>query len=263
MSDAMIARELKEGVLTLTLDRPKANAFNTPMAIELQNAFKDAKKDRAVRSVLLQANGKLFSAGQDVTEFGGEGHVSFRQHLQKTYNPLVLQMRQLEKPILASIQGAAAGAALGLALACDLRIGSPETRFVIGFSGIGLAPDSAVSLMLPAIIGLGRASQVAFYNDPITADQALAWGLLNAVVPADELQQTAWDWALRLAQGPTNAMGLTKRAFNKALLSNLEEILDYEAHNQEIAGEGSDHKEGLAAFVEKRAPDYAKANAGK
>jgi 2-(1,2-epoxy-1,2-dihydrophenyl)acetyl-CoA isomerase len=255
----MIVRELKEGVLVLTLDRPKANAFTTAMAVELQNALKDAKRDKAVRSILLQANGKLFSAGQDVTEFGADGHVSFRKHLQKTYNPLVLQMRQLEKPILAAIQGAAAGAALGLALACDIRIGSPDARFVIGFSGIGLAPDSAVSLMLPAIIGLGRASQAAFYNEPISAEQALAWGLLNAVVPADALPQSAWEWALRLAQGPTNAMGLTKRAFNKALLANLEDVLDYEAHNQEVAGEGSDHKEGLAAFVEKRAPDYAKA----
>lgn len=259
MTEAVIARELKEGVLLLTLNRPKANAFDSTMVAELQGAFKDAKNDSAVRSVLLQAEGKLFSAGQDVTEFGQGGHVSFRKHLLKNYNPLVLQMRQLEKPILAAIQGAAAGAALGIALACDLRIGSPEARFVIGFSGIGLAPDSAVSLMLPAIIGLGRATQAAFYNEPITADQALAWGLLNAVVPAEELRQTAWDWALRLAQGPVNAMGLTKRAFNKALLSNLEEVLDYEAHNQEIAGQGSDHKEGLAAFVEKRPPDYARA----
>lgn len=262
MTEAMIVRELKEGVLVLTLNRPKANAFNSAMVAELQNAFKDAKKDAAVRSVLLQASGKLFSAGQDVTEFGGGEHVSFRKHLQRNYNPLILQMRQLEKPILASIQGAAAGAALGIALACDLRIGSPEARFVIGFSGIGLAPDSAVSLMLPTIIGLGRAAQAAFYNEPITAEQALAWGLLNAVVPAEQLEQTAWDWALRLAQGPVNAMGLTKRAFNKALLANLEDVLDYEAHNQEIAGQGSDHKEGLAAFVEKRPPDYAK-GAGK
>jgi 2-(1,2-epoxy-1,2-dihydrophenyl)acetyl-CoA isomerase len=262
MAEEMIARQLKEGVLTLTLNRPKANAFDSAMVADLQNAFKDAKKDRAIRSILLQASGKLFSAGQDVTEFGGDGHVSFRKHLQKNYNPLILQMRELEKPILASIQGAAAGAALGIVLACDLRIGSPDARFVIGFSGIGLAPDSAVSLLLPSLIGLGRASQAAFYNEPISAEQALAWGLLNAVVPAEQLAQTAQDWALRLANGPVYAMGLTKRDFNKAVLPNLEAVLDYEAHNQEIAGQGSDHKEGLAAFVEKRAPDYPKA-AGK
>lgn len=259
MANEMILRELKEGVLVLTLNRPKANAFDSAMVAELQNAFKDAKKDAAIRCVLLKASGKLFSAGQDVTEFGGDGHVSFRKHLQKNYNPLILQMRQLEKPILAAIQGAAAGASLGIALACDLRIGSPEARFVVGFGGIGLAPDSAVSLMLPTIIGLGRAAQAAFYNEPISAEQALQWGLLNAVVPAEELEKTTWDWALKLANGPIGAMGLTKRDFNRAIVPQLEEILDYEAHNQEIAGLGSDHKEGLAAFVEKRAADYVKA----
>jgi 2-(1,2-epoxy-1,2-dihydrophenyl)acetyl-CoA isomerase len=260
MAEEMILRELKDGVLVLTLNRPKANAFDSAMVAQLQNLLKDAKKDAAVRCVLLKASGKLFSAGQDVTEFGGDGHVSFRKHLQKNYNPLILQMRQLEKPILCAIQGAAAGASLGIVLACDLRIGTPEARFVVGFGGIGLAPDSAVSLMLPAIIGLGRAAQAAFYNEPISAEQALAWGLLNAVVPAEELDKTAWDWASRLANGPINAMGLTKRDFNKAIIPHLEEILDYEAHNQEIAGLGSDHKEGLAAFTEKRAADYVKAS---
>jgi 2-(1,2-epoxy-1,2-dihydrophenyl)acetyl-CoA isomerase len=260
MADEMILRELKDGVLALTLNRPKANAFDSAMVAQLQNALKDAKGDAAVRCVLLKASGKLFSAGQDVTEFGGDGHVSFRKHLQRNYNPLILQMRQLEKPILAAIQGAAAGASLGIALACDLRIGSPEARFVVGFGGIGLAPDSAVSLMLPTLIGLGRAAQAAFFNEPINAEQALAWGLLNAVVPAEQLDAAAWDWARKLAAGPVGAMGLTKRGFNKAILPQLEEILDYEAHNQEIAGLGSDHKEGLAAFVEKRPADYSKAS---
>lgn len=258
MAEDMLLKEIKESVLVITLNRPKANAFNSEMVGQLQAMFKDAKRDAAVRCVLLKANGRLFSAGQDVTEFGGGEHISFRKHLQKNYNPLILQMRQLEKPILASIQGATAGAALGIALACDLRIGSPEARFVVGFGGIGLAPDSAVSLMLPTIIGLGRAAQAAFFNEPISAEQALAWGLLNAVVPASQLEQTSWDWAKKLAYGPVNAMGLTKRDFNKALLPHLEEVLDYEAHTQEIAGLGSDHKEGLAAFTEKREPNYKK-----
>jgi 2-(1,2-epoxy-1,2-dihydrophenyl)acetyl-CoA isomerase len=260
MASEMILRELKDGVLILTLNRPKANAFDTPMVAELQNALKDAKKDASIRCILLKASGKLFSAGQDVTEFGGDGHVSFRKHLQKNYNPLILQMRQLEKPILCAIQGAAAGASLGIVLACDLRIGTTDARFVVGFGGIGLAPDSAVSLMLPAIIGLGRAAQAAFFNEPIGAEQALAWGLLNVIVPAEQLDDFALVWAKKLAAGPVGAMGLTKRDFNRAIIPQLEEILDYEAHNQEIAGLGSDHKEGLAAFVEKRAPDYVKAS---
>lgn len=256
MAEEMVLKELKEGVLSVTLNRPKANAFNSEMVAQLQAVFKDAKRDAAVGCVLLKANGKLFSAGQDVTEFGGDGHISFRNHLQKNYNPLILQMRQLEKPVLAAIQGATAGAALGIVLACDLRIGSPEARFVVGFGGIGLAPDSAVSLLLPAFIGLGRATQATFFNEPISAEQALAWGLLNAIAPADQLEQTAWAWVTKLAKGPVGAMGLSKRDFNRALLPNLEEVLDYEAHIQEIAGSGADHKEGLAAFAEKRNPNY-------
>jgi 2-(1,2-epoxy-1,2-dihydrophenyl)acetyl-CoA isomerase len=259
VTDAMIQSELKDGVFALTLNRPKANAFNSEMVAELKSALKTAEKDGNVRCVLLKASGKLFSAGQDVTEFGGDGHVSFRKHLLKNYNPLILQMRMLEKPILAAIQGATAGAALGIALACDLRIASPDARFVVGFGGIGLAPDSAVSLMLPTLVGLGRATQATFFNEVISAEQALDWGIVNAVVPADELEKAAWEWATKLAKGPVNAMGLSKRDFNKAVLPNLEDVLDYEAHNQEIAGLGTDHKEGLAAFLEKREPDYKKA----
>ncbi|MEX2144221.1 MAG: enoyl-CoA hydratase-related protein [Anaerolineales bacterium] len=258
MPDDLILREIKDGVLALTLNRPKANAFDSAMVAQLQDLLKEAARDAAVRCVLLKANGKLFSAGQDVTEFGGGEHISFRKHLLKNYNPLILQMRRMEKPILVAIQGAAAGAALGIVLACDLRIGSPEARFVVGFGGIGLAPDSAVSLLLPTIIGLGRAAQAAFFNEPLNAAQALDWGLLNMVVPGEDLEEKAWDWAAKLANGPVGAMGLAKRDFNKAMLPDLEDVLDYEAHNQEIAGKGADHKEGLAAFLEKREPKYRK-----
>ena len=258
MAEDVILRELKDGVLLLTLNRPKANAFDSPMVARLQGLLKEAARDDSVRCVLLKASGKLFSAGQDVTEFGGGEPISFRKHLLRNSNPLILQMRRLEKPILAAIQGAAAGAALGIVLACDLRVATPEARFVVGFGGIGLAPDSAVSLLLPALIGLGRAAQAAYFNDAISAEQALDWGLLNALVPAEELEATAWAWADRLAQGPVGAMGLAKRDFNKAMLPNLEEVLDYESHNQEIAGVGADHKEGLAAFLEKRAAKYTK-----
>ncbi len=258
MPDTILLTELKDGVLTLTLNRPKANAFNDELIAALKDGLKQAKKDATVRCVLLTANGKLFSAGQDVTVFGGR-EVSFRTHLLKNYNPLILQMRQLEKPIIAAVNGAVAGAALGVVMAGDLRIAAEEARFVVGFGGIGLAPDSAVSLLLPTLIGLGRAAEAAFFNEPITADQALAWGLVNKVVKGDELMSVAREWAAQLAKGPVYAMGLTKRDFNKSMLSNLEEMLDYEAYNQETAGRGPDHKEGLAAFLEKREPDYSKA----
>jgi 2-(1,2-epoxy-1,2-dihydrophenyl)acetyl-CoA isomerase len=260
MSDEILLSQLKDGVLTLTLNRPKANAFNSELIKAAQDAFKQAARDEAVRCVLLAASGGMFSAGQDVKEFGGDEHLSFRKHLQKTYNPLILQMRRLEKPILCAINGAVAGAALGVVLACDLRIASEEAKFWVGFGGIGLAPDSAVSLMLPLIIGLGRASEAAFLNEAIHAGQALAWGLVNKVVATKDLEKEAGAWAAKLAKGPVRAMGLAKRDFNKAILPQLEAHLDYEAHIQEIAGQGPDHKEGLAAFLEKRDPDYLKNN---
>jgi 2-(1,2-epoxy-1,2-dihydrophenyl)acetyl-CoA isomerase len=175
----------------------------------------------------------------------------------KPITPLVLQIRRLEKPVIAAVNGAAAGAGLGIALACDLRIAAQSARFIVGFIGIGLACDSAVSLFLPSLIGIGRAAEFAFFNEPIQAQQALEWGLVNRVVPDSELQERAYEWATQLAQGPIHAMGLAKRDFNKAIYWNLEQVLDYEAHNQDIAGNGAEHKEGVQAFREKRPAQYA------
>lgn len=251
-----ILTELNQGVLKVVLNRPKANAFNEEMIGSLQNVLKQAGRDSQIRCVLLTGSGSVFSAGQDIKGFGQGENVSFRKHLLRTYNPLVVQIRQLEKPVIAAINGPAAGAALGLVLACDLRIAAHTARFVVGFLGIGLAPDSAVSLLLPSLIGLGRATQLAFSNDALDAQQALEWGLVNQVVPAEVLQEKAFEWAARLAQGPIQAMGLAKRDFNRAVLGNLEQVLDYEAHIQDIAGQGNEHKEGVNAFLEKRAPNY-------
>ncbi len=247
---------LQDGVFTITLDRPKANAFDRSMIVAAQGAFKQAARDDQIRCVLLTGRGHIFSAGQDLKEFEGVKHRSLREHLLETYNPLILQIRRLEKPVLAAINGAVAGAALGVALACDLRIAADQARFVVGFLGIGLAPDSAVSLFLPHLIGLARASEAAFGNQPISAQQALAWGMVNRVVPADELDAQARAWAHELARGPLKAMGLTKRSLNRAILPQLEEVLDYEAHIQDIAGKSSDHQEGLKAFRAKRPPNY-------
>jgi 2-(1,2-epoxy-1,2-dihydrophenyl)acetyl-CoA isomerase len=257
MSDSnSVATDLSGSVLTILLDRPKVNAFNLEMIEALQVALKQAERDDRVRCVLLTGSGKVFSAGQDVTDFVPPGDRSFRAHLQRTYNPLVLQIRKLEKPVIAAINGAVVGAALGVALSCDLRIASEDARFVVGFLGIGLGLDSAVSLFLPALIGLGRATEHAFTNAPISARDALAWGLVNRLVPADKLRDEAAAWAAQIARGPVRAMGLAKRDFNKAVLGNLEQVLDYEAHNQDIAGRGAEHKEGLQAFLEKRSPSY-------
>ncbi len=250
----ILLSEFQQGVQTITLNRPKVNAFNFELIAALQAAFKQAERAE-VRCVALRGAGAAFSAGQDVSEFT-KGEVSYRYHLLRTYNPLVMQIRRLEKPVLAAINGVVAGAALGLVLACDLRVASDQARFVVGFSGIGLAPDSAVSVLLPALIGLGRASEYTFTNAPITAEQALAWGLVNRIVPAADLLPIAAAWAQALAKGPVRAMGLAKREFNKSVLGNLEQTLDYEAHIQEIAGKGAEHKEGVAAFLEKRPPRF-------
>jgi 2-(1,2-epoxy-1,2-dihydrophenyl)acetyl-CoA isomerase len=256
-SDTLIM-EVQNGVMALTLNRPKANAFNFELIEALQAALKQAGRDPAVRCVLLTGSGSVFSAGQDVKDFQQAEGESFRGHLQRTYNPLIMQIRRLEKPVLAGLNGSVAGAGLGIALACDLRIAAENARLIVGFLGIGLAPDSAVSLFLPLLAGLGRAAEYAFTNQPISAEQALAWGLVNRVVPASELSQSAREMAESLAQGPVHAMGLAKRAFNKAVLGNLEQVLDYEAHTQDIAGKGPEHKEGVAAFLEKRPPRYIK-----
>jgi 2-(1,2-epoxy-1,2-dihydrophenyl)acetyl-CoA isomerase len=252
----IVLTELNQGVLTITLNRPKVNAFNFEMIAATQAAFKQAAGDSQTRCVLLTGSGGVFSAGQDVSEFRQVGDVPIRYHLLRTYNPLILQIRRLEKPVLAAINGVVSGAALGIALACDLRMAADTASFVVGFLGIGLAPDSAVSLLLPTLIGLGRASEFTFSNAPIEAGPALAWGLVNRVAPAAELASQARDWARQLAQGPVGAMGLAKRDFNKAVLGNLEGVLDYEAHLQEIAGKGREHQEGVAAFLEKRPPKF-------
>jgi 2-(1,2-epoxy-1,2-dihydrophenyl)acetyl-CoA isomerase len=246
------------GVLSITLDRPKANAFDQTMVDELLAALREAGRDPQVRSLILTGSGRFFSAGQDVTSFSErEGEVSFRRHLERTYNPLIRRMRSLEKPIIGAINGPVAGAALGVALACDLRIASEQATFVFGFTGIGLTADSGTSLTLPLMIGLARASQMAFTNQPLTADQALDYGLINQVVAAGDLESEARALAGELAAGPTRAIGLTKRAFNRQLLGQLDEALDYEAHLQEVAGQSKDHQEGLAAFIEKRPPDFS------
>ncbi len=249
--------DLQNDILTLTIDRPPANAFNLALIGELQSAFRQAARDAQTRVIVLTGAGRVFGAGQDIAEMktGGES-ISYRQHLLETYNPLILQIRRIEKPVIGAINGPCAGASLGIALACDLRLTADSARFVVGFTGIGLAPDSGVSLLLPALIGLGRAAEFTFSNQPIPAEQALEWGLVNRVVSFENLIPETLQFAAQLAAGPVGAFGLSKRLFNRAVLPNLEELLDYEAHIQEIASKGAEHREGVAAFLEKRMPNF-------
>ncbi len=254
---ASLRSDLNNGVLTLTIDRPKANAFNLGLIRELQKAFKEASRDAQTRVIVLTGAGRVFGAGQDIEEIvaGGE-NLSYLKHLRETYNPLVLQIRQIEKPVIAAINGPCAGASLGIALACDLRIAADSARFVVGFNGIGLVPDSGVSLLLPALIGLGRALEFTFSNQPIDAQKALAWSLVNRVVNLEDLHMETAATAAELSKGPLGAFGLSKRLYNKAVLPNLESVLEYEGQIQEIAGKSHEHQEGVAAFIEKRAPKF-------
>jgi 2-(1,2-epoxy-1,2-dihydrophenyl)acetyl-CoA isomerase len=250
--------EIQNGVLTLTIQRPPVNALNMEAITELLVAFREAYRNPAVRCLLLTGSRGVFSAGHDINEMllGRDSRVSYRAHLLETYNPLILQIRQINKPVIAVINGPAAGAGLGIALACDLRIASANAHFTVGFAGIGLAPDSGVSLFLPVLVGLARATELAFSNATIPATQALEWGLINRIVPADDLASESATLAQLLANGPVGAFGLAKRAFNHAVLPNLESVLDYEAHLQEIASHGPEHRAGVSAFLEKRLPDF-------
>lgn len=250
--------DLSDGVFTLTLNRPEVlNAFNDAMAAEALDALKQAERDGAVRCLVLTGAGKGFCAGQDLGALRGRSEaVSFREHLLKTYNPIVSKLRAIEKPVIAHINGPAAGAGLGLALACDVRYAASGAKLRVAFSGIALAPDSGVSFFLPQMIGYARAYELAITNAPLSAEQALQWGLVNGVFPAEELASAVRGIAVKLAAGPTRAFGLTKRAMNKAAVLSIDEVLDYEAHLQEIAGRSADHAEGVAAFLEKRSPKF-------
>ena len=254
-----ILSHLEAGVATLTFNRPeRANAFNFEMIASLLRALDEVERDPRTRVIVLTGAGATFGAGHDVTEMReGAGKVSYREHLYQTYNPLILKLRRIEKPVIAAVNGMCAGASLGIALACDLRIAADEAKFVVGFSGIGLVPDSGVSLFLPALIGLGRAAEFYFSNQPISAETALKWGLVNRVVPFN-LMEAVQSTAAMLAMGPVGAYGKTKLAFNKSMYPHLEEVLATEADLQEEAGRSEEHREGVKAFLEKRIPIFHK-----
>ena len=254
MAYETILYNASDGVATITLNRPdKLNAFNDQMIAETTDAIKASGRDGEVRCLVLTGAGRGFSSGQDLGDFQGRGEdVSVGEHLRHGYHRLIRQMVSLEKPIIGAINGIAAGAGCGVALATDIRIASDKASFMLAFSRVGLIPDSGLNWFLPRIVGYSRAYEMAVTADRVPADQALQWGLVNRVVPADQLPEITAAWARRLAAGPTLAYGLTKRAMNRGWDMNLDESLEYEAHLQEVAGRSADNREGIAAFLEKR-----------
>lgn len=259
MTTESIRYVVDNGVATITLNRPQTlNAFNDQMIEETFEALKRAGRDSEARCVVITGEGRAFSSGQDLGDFRQRGaDVSIGDHLRHGYHRLIKQMVSLEKPIVGAINGIAAGAGCGVALACDIRIASDKASFMLAFSRVGLIPDSGVNWILPRLIGYARAYEMAVTADRIPADKALEWGLVNRVVPSAQLPEITAAWAGTLATGPTLAYGLTKRAMNRAWDSSLEEALTYEAYLQEIASRSHDSREGILAFLEKRDAEFS------
>lgn len=250
-----IRLEVADGVATITLNRPESrNALNATMRRELLAALKAVARDDAVRAVILTGAGKGFCSGADLR--GGDAEREFRRVVTDEYNPIVAAIRELPKPVLAAVNGAAAGAGASLALACDLVYAADEARFIQAFVKIGLVPDTGSTRTLVRSLGRHRATQLIFSGEPMPASEAFAAGLATEVVPLDELAATVRDAATRLAEAPTRAIALAKRAINHAEDASLGESLAQEAALQELAGRTEDHAEGVAAFVEKRKPRF-------
>jgi len=255
-----IIAESTGDVLTLTLNRPEVlNAVTDTMLRELLDMLESAERDPAVRCIVLTGAGRGFCAGQDlaIQKQSADGpQLSAGDHLRQGYNPVIRLLRAIEKPVIAAVNGVAAGAGANIALACDLRIASEAASFVQAFVKIGLVPDAGGTLFLPLLVGYAKAAELAFIGEHIGAEECLRLGLINQVVPADALMERTYDLANRLAALPTRAIGLTKRAFNRAVMPKLNDALDLEADLQDIAARTDDYHEGTAAFREKRIPQF-------
>jgi len=243
------------GVLTITLNRPDVlNAFNASMHAALGEALAEAE-DASVRAVVLTGAGRGFCVGQDLTEFrGSAGDIGSR--LRDTYHPNILAIRALEKPVIAVVNGAAAGAGLSFACACDIRIASEAASFVPAFINVGLVPDSGGTYFLVELLGYARAFEWMSSGRKLSAAEARKWGLVSEVVEADGLAARAAEVAARYASMPTRGVAMTKRLFSEAARNRLEEQLELEAELQTAATQTSDFREGVAAFLAKRKPEF-------
>jgi 2-(1,2-epoxy-1,2-dihydrophenyl)acetyl-CoA isomerase len=257
MSYQFLKYDVAEGVATITLNRPDVyNALNDEITYELQAALKAVAKDEAVRVVVLTGEGKAFCSGQDLKAASGDQKRSFLQSLHKRYNPIISAMRSLPKPIVGRVNGVAAGAGCSLALACDVIVAAEEATLIEVFINIGLVPDSGSSYFLPRMVGTVKAFEMCSMGSRVKATEAAAIGLINKAVPADQLDATVKSYTDYFSTAPTKSIGLIKKMLAKSATSTLEEMLEYEAYCQEIAGTSHDYKEGVTAFLEKRKPNF-------
>lgn len=243
------------GVATIALNRPKVlNAFDGKMHEEMRAALDEIAGDDEVRAVVLRGEGRGFSAGADLAQIieGSDGDPDLGEYLRETYSRLVTRMTSIEKPVIASLHGPVYGAGLGVALACDLRVAAESAKFSVAFIKIGLMPDAGVSFFLPRIVGLGRAMEMSMLGEPVGAEEAHRIGLVNKLVSDDDLAEETSALAGRLAALPTRALGKIKHSLYASFESDLGTALEAEAEGQTFCGYTNDHREGVAAFFEKR-----------
>ena len=243
------------------MNRPDVlNAVNETMGKELLDALRDAERDDEVHCVVITGNGRAFCAGEDIRDLRGQyergENPKLGERLLHKYNPIVRQIRRMQKPVIAAVNGVAAGAGAGIAYSCDIRVASDNAKFMQAFIRVGLAPDSGTSFFLPRLAGFAKALELSLTGDELTSRDAERVGIVSKVVPREQLMATARELGTKLAQGPLKAIGLTKRALNKSISSDLETVLEYESYLQEIAGATADHIEAVRAFFEKRKPIF-------
>ena len=242
-----------DGVRELKLNRPDVfNSFNRKMALDLQQALDDCAKNDAVRAIVITGEGKAFCAGQDLAEATDPNGPELTSIVRDHYNPIILKIREIEKPVIAAVNGVAAGAGANIALACDITIAKESASFIQAFSKIGLIPDSGGTFFLPRIIGTQKALALMMTGDKIKANEAESMNMIYKSVSDDEFESFVQSFAHKLAKMPTRGLGLTKKAVNQSLSNSLNEQLKIEEILQTEAGATYDFKEGVNAFLEKR-----------
>jgi len=253
-----ITTNIENGVATITLNRPdKFNSFNREMAFLMQDELDSVEKNDKVRAIIITGSGKAFCAGQDIGEITNPDiDFGFKQILEDHYNPIVTRIRNIEKPVIAAVNGVAAGAGANIALACDVVVASENASFIQAFSKIGLIPDSAGTFFLPRLIGFQKASALMLLGDKVSAVDAEKMGMIYKVFSSEEFLEETQKIAFTLANLPTKALGLTKRLLNQSMANNLEEQLAMESKLQIESASSDDYQEGVAAFVEKRKPNF-------
>ena len=241
----------------ITLNRPEAfNSFVQEMAMELQSRLEECNNNNEIRCIILTGNGKAFCAGQDLKEAIDPNGPKIEEIVKKHYNPIIIKIREIKKPVLAAVNGVAAGAGANLALACDLIVATKSASFIQAFSKIGLIPDSGGTFFLPRLVGLPKATALMMTGEKVMAIDAEKMGMIYKVYDDEEFDDQVMKLAEYLSSMPTRALGFTKKLLNESLNSNLFSQLDLEGKMQVLASKTDDHKEGVKAFLEKRKPDF-------